>query len=285
MRSCVLLSALIVLPCSAYGGSAECSAPVGMQESSEGYTITITPIDCHEIGFTDEILGMSFDDTGWPRILCISAVDDMLYSLEPLSADSIDALPLCASNQDGWGIAWLDETLLCANDRSDTWLYGHDSYEWFMEENAAGSDGRGMDYDNYLFGQAVSQESLHRVVSWDPMSGIWTWSDVSSWVPSELSGLTAFTRDSCSYVCVTTFDAAEIWVFRVEDREITEYIGNASLPAAATSSLGLCYGDWFDTFWWSYCVGSDDYLYRFEMDIDETSLEGTTWAGIKTVFR
>ncbi|MBN1433404.1 hypothetical protein JW921_01500 [Candidatus Fermentibacterales bacterium] len=281
----LLLAVLLALPGSMARGRGGTIAATGAHDPYRDYTITITPVVSHQVSFTDEVLGMSFDDTGWPRILCVSGLDDMLYSLEPLTADSLDALALAEPNDECWGVAWLDEVLVYTNDCSDTWLYWYDSSEWFTDENGAGSDGRGMDYDSDLFWQAVNEGALHSVVSWDPMSGIWTWSDISAWVPGDLSGLTAFARDTSSYVCVTTFDAADIWVFRTEDREIAEYIGSASLPAPATSSHGLCYSDYFDSFWWSYESGGGNYIYQFDMHIELTAIEGTTWGGIKARFQ
>jgi len=255
-----------------------------MQNTPDNLTIIIVPISTHQITFTDDILGMSFDDEGWPRLLAVSSTDDKLYSLEPFSADSIGELELNSGNQNGWGVAGLSDDLLYTNDTSDTFLYGYDSIAWFTQENYAGVLGRGMDYCEELFWQVASEGSLHRVVSWDLMSGIWTWSDLSSYIPGQLSGLTAFTSDTTTYLCVTTFNDADIWVFTTDNREIAEFVGTATLPETATTSLGLAYSVFTESFYWSYISGSDTYISQFEMIINQTSLETDTWGSLKALF-
>ena len=246
--------------------------------------ITITPVSTRQIQFTDDILGLSFDNDGWPRLLAVSGTDDMLFGLEPVSMDSLDQLPLSAMNQNPWGVAFFGEELLYTNDQSDTSFFGYDSENWFTQENGAGQNGRGMDYNDDLFWQTASQGSLHRVVAWDPMSEISTWSDISSYIPGQLSGITAFTEGTVNYLCVTTFDTPHIWVFTTDDREVAEYVGTASLPETASTSLGLTYWELLDTFYWSYTSGGSTYICRFDMVIDQTSLERNSWAGIKAQF-
>jgi len=266
------------------------SLPMGAEESItsrrasfEDGSIVITSLETYPIAFTDDLLGMSFDDSGWPRLLAVSSTDNKLYGLEPLSADSVDELALCTSNQNGWGVAWFSPDLLYTNDTNDTALFGYVSGGWLSEENDAGSDGRGMDFCDDLFWQAVSQGGQHRVVSWDPMSGIWTWSDISAQIPGQLSGLTVFASGGQSYLCVTTLYQPDIWVYAVSGREISEYIGSAALPDSAEASLGLTYSESFNTFYWCYASGGSTFINQFEMTIDSTSLNRASWGSIKTL--
>ena len=275
----VLLCALLA----AGPGRAEAGESRSVVEPDSESSIDITALDTYTVTFTDELLGLSFDDEGWPRLLAVSGADDRLYGLEPMSADSVDELALNAANQSGWGVAWLSSDLLYTNDTIDTALFGYDSVDWFTQENYAGDDGRGMDYCDDLFWQAVSQGSLHRVVSWDPMSGIWTWSDISAQIPGQLSGLTAFTAGTQSYICVTVLDEPDIWVFATTDREVSEFVGSAVLPGSAGTSLGLAYSEYFDNFYWCYTSGGSTLVSRFEMTIDSTPLDRASWGGIKAL--
>ncbi len=247
-------------------------------------TIEITPVSTIQVDFTGGILGLSFDDDGWPRLMAISEVDQKLYGLEPITADSVDELSLHPGNQSAWGVAWYAEDLIFTNDTGDTSLFGYDSQNWFTQPNAAETNGRGMDCNGDLFWQAVIDGTIHCVVSWDPMSGIWTWSDISAYVTGQLSGLAAFTLGSTDYLAVTAFNDPQIWVFTTNDRKIGEYIGSAALPETADISNGLTHSTTFNTFYWSYTSGGSTYISMFEMTIDPTPLQRNSWGGIKAGF-
>ncbi|MCD4701050.1 MAG: hypothetical protein K8S24_04245 [Candidatus Aegiribacteria sp.] len=285
MRIMLFMLMLLAVLASAENGRIGSYSTIPANGGQGGDAITITPISNYQITFTTDILGLCYlNGTPWNDLIGMGEDDDILYEFDALTGTLLASLPLHANNTNGYGVCYdYSVTTFYTNDWSDPLIYNWNSGSgWASFTNPAGSDGRGMDFDGTFFWQSVSDvsTSLFRLLAWQP-GGSDYWYDVSSHIPSQMSGITCFWESGSLYVCVTTYDG-NIYVFYIFGTTC-DYIGSATLPASSDSSFGLAYCNDLDRFFWSYSSGGNWYIYMFEMDLG-LALNSATWGEIKASF-
>lgn len=149
--------------------------------------------------------------------------------------------------------------------------------------NPAGSNGRGMDFQNdgnYIW-ETYSSGDTHRIYRIDEAGG-YTYFTITE-VPGQMSGLAVFPYNGNLGIFVTCFDFQDWFLYEFDGSSLTyEGSGNPGL-SSFSMSLGLTYYPDTDTFFWSYKVyGTIRWI--AEVEFIETTLEQSTWGNIKTQF-
>ncbi|MBD3294669.1 hypothetical protein GF394_04170 [Candidatus Fermentibacteria bacterium] len=108
---------------------------------------------------------------------------------------------------------------------------------------------------------------------------------INSYLVSEpgdqLSGITCFDYQGSPAIAVTTYDDVHIHFYEDVGTGVS-FIGSGQLPAGVSTSYGLTYNEFSDTFYWSY-KGDDSKHYISELGYTEVSLQQTTFGAIKSI--
>lgn len=258
------------------GAGATTSIIPSSTEGTDDYEINL--LNTFQPGYVTNIRGLDFAEPG--SIFFICGADNKLYECSANDGEYENSWDLDPANGSPFGMA--DGVVYAhVNDYSDKCVYFFNGSVWDTYANPYDEDGRGMDYDQYIweaygalsatYGAACAFEQN------GTLYGAWNLPGISN----QLSGLTTYPEGTNLGIAVTSYSVHNIWFYEFNGSTMT-LLGSASLPDVAESSLGLTYSYTRDTFFWSYRSGSTYYIAEFE--VVETGLESTTWGAIKTSF-
>jgi hypothetical protein len=244
--------------------------------------IAITVIESWVPGV--QILGLDWlnDEDGF--IAMASATDDMINRWDASSEALSGAIDLMDTNTNCFGVAaGPTGALFTSNDWSLTNLFVRASTWIDLPPNPAGSGGRGMEFDEETgeYWEAGSDGSTHTLYRFIP--GVGSIPYVITEPTYRLSGIAVFPYDDNLGVVVTTYNVHNFYFYEFDGTTLT-HLGTVPCPALGqSSSLGLCYANSRDTFFWSWSDGSTYHLTELDIDFN-VSLTPSTWGSIKTLF-
>jgi hypothetical protein len=246
--------------------------------------VTISVIETWTPGVS-QILGLDWYNYEDGYVLMASATEDRINRWDANAEALAGFIDLVDTNANCFGVAAGPEGFLfTSNDWTQNSLYVRSSGgAWGLESNPAGTNGRGMEYDedSGQYWEAATSGTTYTLYRFVPDVGSATYNITQP--QDNLSGLAVFPYSGDLGIVVTSYDDHHFY-FYVYDGSTVSYLGSAACPGMSglQSSLGICYADSRDTFFWSWSDGTTYYL--TELDIDQIGLAPATWGSIKTLF-
>lgn len=229
-----------------------------------------------------QILGLDWLNSTPDRyVLFACATQDKVYAWDTQSETTTD-LSLSASNLNCFGVAAGPAgSILSTNDWGNSSLFVWNGSAWSTQSNPAGSNGRGMEFDEDTgdYWEASSSGSTYTLYRFIP--GVGQSSYVITQPTNQLSGIALFPYNGNLGVVVTNYNAPHNFYFYEFNGSTLTYIGTTPCPAMGqTSSFGLCYAESRNTFFWSWTSGTPSLT---ELEITYVGLTRSTWGSIKTM--
>lgn len=150
-----------------------------------------------------------------------------------------------------------------------------------LPANPAGSNGRGMEYDEatgdyWEVGSSGSTYTIYRFVPGGSSQSFQITEPVN-----QLSGIALFPYEGNLGVMVTCYNVHNFYFYQFDGATLS-YVGTVPCPSVGLSySYGLCYANSRGTFFWSWSDGSTYSLSELEIEF-EVGLTSATWGSIKT---
>ncbi len=249
----------------------------------DGAAISLTILDTFQVSSADNMLGLDTQD-GSNQLVIMDNTGLNIRGVQMGTGNPVWTYPTSTNTSFGCCHNWPVPYGWYANNFIDSNMYYYDGSTWSIAfANPAGSNGRGMDFQNdgsYIW-QAYSSSGDYRIYRIDETGGsdFFTISEPTD----QMSGLTIFPYNGNLGIFVTVYDYQDWFLYEFDGSSLT-YIGSANPGLSNFSgSYGLSYHPDTGTFFWSYKVyGTIKWI--AEIQFTETSLEQSTWAGIKAQF-
>ncbi|MBN1434116.1 hypothetical protein JW921_05105 [Candidatus Fermentibacterales bacterium] len=213
-------------------------------------------------------------------IIFTSNTDNKLFMCDPDDGAYVSEVSLnYTGNPYPFGNCWKVGAGVTAwvNDFITSSMAVWDGSAWSSISNPAGTNGRGMDFeDPYIWETNSSSSILRFEPGGSPTS-------FAAGVPGQMSGLAVFPLGANLGVVTTCYNAPghNLYFYEFDGASLTP-LGNAPCPVAVGNSLGLTYSESRGTFFWGYNSGG---YYIAELDVDlGVGLTPSTWGSIKSSF-
>lgn len=283
MRYLILLLALAVL---ALGwvdeDGRDSSIPQGTLPGGSD-AITLTILNTFQVSSAGMMLGLDTQD-GSDQLVLIDSNAQLIRAVAMGTGNPLWTLPTPNTFTFGCCHNWPATYGWYVNRFISTDMYYYFDGIWSVAfQNPAGSDGRGMDFQNdgnYIW-ETYSSGSSYRIYRIDETGGFTSYT--VSEVPGQMSGLAVFPYNGNLGIFVTLYDYQNWFLYEFDGSSMT-YIGSGNPGLSNFSgSYGLTYHPDTDTFFWSYKVyGTIRWI--AEIQFTESALEQSSWGGIKAQF-
>lgn len=271
--------ALLVLSFSAgaFGSSQTGSAPVPDRD----WDITLEVINQFQCPFAVEIRGLDYvDDAG--AVSFTSDRDNKVYTCSADDGTYIGELLMdFVNNPHPFGVCYDADGDVYVNEFSRNKIRWHDGVVWDDYPNPASNKGSGMDFDGTYIWETYWTDGVYRFFPDGSGAEFYAMPEVGA----QLSGLTVFPFNGNLWVMVASH-GEDVFNFYEFDGATMNYIATVDCPLVASQSYGLAYSAERGTIFWSYALGSNDWIAELGIGIvDDTDVGAASFGLIKAVYR
>jgi len=256
------------------------------QFGSDDYTITLTSENVFSLDFGSNLRGCDYAD-GYGELLISDYDTDSIYTVDPTTGDELARIACPPEIPDVLGVCYYETTdiYLLINDWRDIlniWRMGFGT-GWELAYANPSPEPRGMDIDDAMTVWEIDASS--RVLYHFDLNGSIIDTFSLTELPSSFAcGLSVFPFEGDLGIVVGGYAYADFYFYRY-DGSTLEFINSAPVPQAMNQSYGISYSCDTGSFFWVYKDAANDYfLCEFTAEIEQVSLEQTTWGSIKSIF-
>ncbi len=245
--------------------------------------ITLNIIDTFQVSSAGQMLGLDTQQ-GCNQLVVMDSDASLIRAVVMGTGNPVWTHPTPCSDTFGCCHNWPIPYGWYVNCYANSNMYYYDDPNWIVAfSNPAGSNGRGLDFQNdgnYIW-ETYSSGTTHRIYRIDETGG-YTYYTITE-VPGQMSGLAVFPYNGNLGIIVTCYGFQDWFLYEFDGSSLTyEGSGDPGL-SNFTMSLGPTYYGNTDTFFWSYIVyGTIRWI--AEVEFITTALERSTWGSIKTQF-
>lgn len=256
------------------------------QAGSDDYTITLTTENVFTLNFGSYLRGCDYVD-GYGELLISDYDTDSVYSVDPTTGTMDYGIACPPEIPDVLGIcAYITtDNYILINDWKDIlniWRFGTTTGWEFAYANPS-PEPRGMDVDDAMTVWEIDAAS--RVLYHFDLNGSLIETFSLTELPATYAcGLSVFPFEGDLGIVVGGYAYADFYFYRY-DGSTMEFINSAPVPQAMNQSYGISYSCDTSSYFWVYRDASSNYyLCEFTAEIEQVSLEQSTWGSIKSIF-
>lgn len=281
MRIVVITVFLLAIPIAVLSYTMDDRTPAP-ERDWEFYITIINEFQCPYAG---EIRGLDYVD-GETAVTFASDPDNMLYTCNANDGTYVGELVLGFSNPHPFGLCYDANGNVHVNEFNGGDIYWYNG-GWNEYANPSSNKGSGMDFDGTYIWETYWTDGVYRF--FPDGSGVEFYE--TSEVGAQLSGLTVFPYNDNLWL-MNASHGQYIFNFYEFDGSALTYIATVDCPLTPSQSYGLTYAAERGTFFWSYAIGSDDWIAELDIGLDwdegggdDTAVIPASMGTIKATYR
>lgn len=283
MRIVAITVFMLVLAVAVLSNATDDPTPVPDRD----WKFNITIINSFQCPYAGEIRGLDYVD-GATAISFSSDPDNKVYTCDANDGTYVGELAMGFSNPHPFGICYDADDNVHVNEFNGSDIYWYNGAVWSDYGNPSSNKGSGMDFDGTYVWETYWTDGVYRFFPDGSGAEFYDMPEVGA----QLSGLTVFPYNGNLWL-MNASHGEYVFNFYEFDGSVLTYIATVDCPLTPSQSYGLTFAAERGTFFWSYSIGSDDWIAELDIGLewdeggggDDTAVVPASIGMIKATYR